>query len=97
MIFISFNWAKRNVSPLVGNLAKLEQTAYKAILSCSAISIVMILGLRFYLQWENKRRDTAQGVQIDAEGTREVDLQTDGALSSLDETDWENQSFRYVL
>lgn len=57
----------------------------------------MILGFRVYLQWENKRRDAAQEINIDPEGKREVDLQTDKALLSLDETDWENQSFRYVL
>jgi hypothetical protein len=57
----------------------------------------MILGLRFYLQWENGRRDALQGLFIDAEEVREVDLQTDEALAMLDETDWENKSFRYVL
>lgn len=57
----------------------------------------MILGLRFYLVWENKGRDKAQGIHIDAEDSREVDLHTDKALAALDETDWENKSFRYVL
>lgn len=57
----------------------------------------MILALRFYLSWENKKRDKAQGVHLDAEDIREVDLQTDEALAVLDETDWENKSFRYVL
>ncbi|KAH8687311.1 major facilitator superfamily domain-containing protein [Tricladium varicosporioides] len=72
-------------------------TAYKTILSCFSISIIMILGLRFYLFWENKRRDKAQGIHIDAEDSREIDLHTDKALAALDETDWENKSFRYVL
>lgn len=57
----------------------------------------MILGLRLYLAWENKRRDKAQGMHIDAEDIREVDLQADGNLANLDETDIENKSFRYIL
>ncbi|TVY83359.1 putative transporter [Lachnellula suecica] len=73
------------------------QTAYKTTFACSAIEIVMLLGFRFYLQWENNRRDKLQGVHIEAEDVRKVDLQTDEALALLDETDWENKSFRYVL
>lgn len=57
----------------------------------------MAAGLRVYLDWENKRRDKAQGLHIDAEEVRTIELHVDVALLSLDETDWQNKSFRYVL
>lgn len=57
----------------------------------------MVLGLRVYLDQENKRRDKLQGVQIHAEEVRKVDLQVDEVLVEIDETDRENMSFRYAL
>jgi len=51
------------------------------------------------MDWENKRRDREQGVIIDAEplstamSTECLDL----ANLHLDETDWENKAFRYIL
>jgi hypothetical protein len=52
---------------------------------------------RAYLDWTNKRRDQAQGIHIDPEEHREIDLQADEELDHVDETDIQNQSFRYVL
>lgn len=49
------------------------------------------------MDWENKSRDKAQGVHIDAEEVRTIDLHVDEALATLDETDWQNKSFRYIL
>lgn len=53
--------------------------------------------MRFYLAWENNRRDKEQGVQRDPEETRQVDLNTDGTLLDVDETDVQNRNFRYIL
>ncbi|TVY82130.1 putative transporter [Lachnellula suecica] len=73
------------------------ETAYKVMLSCLAISVVMVLGLRVYLDMENKRRDRIQGTHVHAEDVREVDLQRDEVLVEVDETDQENLGFRYAL
>ena len=50
-----------------------------------------------YLDWENRRRNRLQGVRIDAEEKRAVHLETDEGLADVDETDVQNQSFRYIL
>lgn len=72
----------------------------------------MPLLLRVYLARENHRRNKAARRQGDSasasdrfapaadspEEHRDVDLNVDGAvLDSVDETDWENREFRYVL
>jgi len=67
------------------------------MISCLAVAVFMLIGLRVYLDLENKRRDTLQGAHVSAEDVREVDLQTDEALVEVDETDRENKSFRYAL
>ncbi|CBF81557.1 uncharacterized protein ANIA_10720 [Aspergillus nidulans FGSC A4] len=72
-------------------------TAYTTILTCYVISIVMAALFRAYLGWANKRRDQAQGIHIDPEDHREIDLQADEELDHVDETDIQNQSFRYIL
>jgi ACS family allantoate permease-like MFS transporter len=58
---------------------------------------VTILVLGQYMDWENKRRDRVQGVFIEVEPkvaseTDVVELPT----FALDETDWEQESFRYI-
>ncbi|RJE26627.1 Major Facilitator Superfamily [Aspergillus sclerotialis] len=72
-------------------------TAYTTILICFAITIFMAVIFRVYLDWENRRRNRAQGVKIDAEETRAVDLESDEALADVDETDVQNKNFRYIL
>ncbi|KAL4788143.1 major facilitator superfamily domain-containing protein [Aspergillus varians] len=72
-------------------------TAYTTILTCYAISIVMAALFRVYLRWTNAKRDRAQGVYIDPEEAREIDLHADEELDRMDETDLQNQGFRYVL
>ncbi|KAL4735707.1 major facilitator superfamily domain-containing protein [Aspergillus similis] len=72
-------------------------TAYTTILACYVISIVMAAVFRVYLDWTNKRRDQAQGIHIDPEEHREIDLQADEELDHVDETDIQNQSFRYIF
>ncbi|KUJ09597.1 putative vitamin H transporter [Mollisia scopiformis] len=75
------------------------QTGCKVCIICLCLGIVDILVLRQYMDWENKRRDKAQGVKIEAEPGRlsgeigVVELPSAG----LDETDWEQEGFRYIL
>lgn len=57
----------------------------------------MAVIFRVYLDWENRRRDRVQGVKIDPEETRAVDLESDEALADVDETDVQNKNFRYIL
>jgi MFS transporter, ACS family, allantoate permease len=47
--------------------------------------------------WENSRRDKEQGMHINPEETRGVDLHADVSLEQVDETDRQNRSFRYIL
>ncbi|CAH0025176.1 unnamed protein product [Clonostachys rhizophaga] len=72
-------------------------TAYTTILVCFAITIALVVALRLYLSWENGRRDKEQGVYVDPEEIRHVDLNVDGTLLQVDETDIQNRSFRYIL
>jgi hypothetical protein len=54
--------------------------------------------LRQYMDWENKRRDGAQGVYIEVEPKKKGDNGTVELPSfGLDETDWEQEGFRYIL
>ncbi|KAL4882035.1 major facilitator superfamily domain-containing protein [Aspergillus karnatakaensis] len=73
------------------------ETAYTTILTCFAIAIVMAALLRVYLSWTNNKRDQAQGVHINPEETREIDLNADEGLDHVDETDIQNVGFRYIL
>ncbi|RSL95380.1 hypothetical protein CEP52_012069 [Fusarium oligoseptatum] len=91
--FISTEAPSYHASPALS----ISQTAYTTILACFAITIVLVVAMRFYLAWENNRRDKEQGVQRDPEETRQVDLHTDGTLLDVDETDVQNRNFRYIL
>ncbi|KAL2840759.1 major facilitator superfamily domain-containing protein [Aspergillus pseudodeflectus] len=73
------------------------ETAYTTILTCFAIAIFMAAGFRAYLAWTNRSRDKAQGVYIDPEESRKIDLRADEGLDQVDETDIQNLSFRYIL
>ena len=69
-------------------------SGFIAIVVCLAASILVILALRCYLIWENKKRDS-QGelpaiVEIDGV---QVPI---GALNLLDKTDRELHQFRYI-
>ncbi|KAB8257359.1 major facilitator superfamily domain-containing protein [Aspergillus pseudonomiae] len=72
-------------------------TAYTTIVICYAIAMASAVVFRVYLGWENRRRDKQQGVYIDPEETRKIDLHTDEALDHADETDIQNRSFRYIV
>ncbi|KAF5671944.1 allantoate ureidosuccinate permease [Fusarium denticulatum] len=49
-----------------------------------------------YLAWENSRRDKAQGEYIDAESP-ERDAMPGAVMETTDQTDFENNNFRYYL
>ncbi|QPC73346.1 hypothetical protein HYE68_004098 [Fusarium pseudograminearum] len=72
-------------------------TAYTTIMVCFAITIALVVGMYFYLTWENRRRDQEQGERRDPEASQRVDLIADGMLLEVDETDKENKNFRYIL
>lgn len=59
------------------------------MLVCFVVAVVSTLGLRFYLIWENNKRDHAQGPVPD-EYTDTVEQ------LSGDKTDREIPSYRYV-
>lgn len=72
------------------------QTGCLVCVVCLCAAIVCILILRQYMDWENKRRDRAQGVMIEVE-KNETDSMADLPALGTDETDWEQLSFRYIL
>lgn len=57
----------------------------------------MAILLRIYLAWTNSRRDREQGVHVDPEDSRGIDLHADEELEGVDETDMQNRGFRYIL
>ncbi|RAH63555.1 vitamin H transporter [Aspergillus piperis CBS 112811] len=65
-------------------------TGFLAIMVCYAVGIILCGGARFYLVWENRRRD---GVYPPFHGNEEVDGDIAGML---DKTDKEIPQFRYV-
>jgi ACS family allantoate permease-like MFS transporter len=74
------------------------QTAFTALLSIFCLVIGIIGTFRVYLSRENKRRDKEQGVYIDPEPRASpLTLDPDENTLQVDETDWENKSYRYYL
>ncbi|PYH32952.1 vitamin H transporter [Aspergillus neoniger CBS 115656] len=65
-------------------------TGFLAIMICYAVGIILCGAARFYLVWENRRRD---GVYPPFHGNEEVDGDVAGML---DKTDKEIPQFRYV-
>ncbi|KFZ12691.1 hypothetical protein V502_06973 [Pseudogymnoascus sp. VKM F-4520 (FW-2644)] len=73
-------------------------TAYNGCIGSLSVVIVLGIVLRFYLDWENKRRDKDQGVYIDPEAKDIFENDLDEMmLARVSQTDWENKSFRYYL
>jgi len=63
------------------------------MLTCFAAGVLFVALLRFYLIWENKKRDRAGAhttLELDGHGVPET------ALNLLDKTDGEMKEFRYV-
>lgn len=66
--------------------------AIATILVCFCAALLCAAALRFYMDWENRRRDRVYGVLETA------DDRMDGMrLGMHDKTDLENPDFRYVL
>lgn len=68
-------------------------TAFTGLLACFCLAVVSILGLRFYMSWENRRRDAEFGPITE----RGVEGSSDEVETGTDETDWNNKTFRYHL
>ncbi|KAL4875013.1 major facilitator superfamily domain-containing protein [Aspergillus karnatakaensis] len=90
MIFIGY-CAGNIVGPhlMFDDEAPSYPSGFLAMLICFAVSFVVSLALRYYLIWENRRRDRLGNVNAD---TAVEDL--DAAV--LDKTDMEITQFRYV-
>jgi ACS family allantoate permease-like MFS transporter len=78
--------------------APFYRTGCTVYIICLCLGILTIMVLRQYMDWENKRRDRVQGVCIEVEPKESnengvVELPSFG----LDETDWEQEGFRYIL
>lgn len=75
------------------------QTAFTSMLVIFVLNSVLLLALRVYLDRKNKKRDSLQGIEIDPE-SREIEETDHNSFTNgqgEDQTDWENQQFRYTL
>lgn len=63
-------------------------SGFASMLVCFVVGLFVIVILRFYLIWENKRRDQLYGTNPE-----EVDM---AMLQTVDWTDKEITSYRYV-
>ncbi|PGG96724.1 splicing factor 1 [Blastomyces parvus] len=75
-------------------------TAFRAILICYSLVVVMSLTLRFYLQWINKKRDEQERATVE-ETERHTQDKTDSTTDSTtwweeeELTDFHTRGFRY--
>ncbi|KAL2840392.1 MFS general substrate transporter [Aspergillus pseudoustus] len=69
-------------------------SGFAAMLVCLSLGVILILGLRFYLIWENKRRATQLAAAAAASNTTVLDETVD--LHLLDQTDYQMLSYVYV-
>jgi hypothetical protein len=60
-----------------------------------AIAFISILALRVLFDFQNRARDRQQNVKIDPETTEAAESEV--VALDQDETDWQNQRFRYYL
>lgn len=65
-------------------------SGFLAMMICYGVALVTCFGLRFYLVWENRRRDRASNEEINGDSQESLDF------GSLDKTDKEMPQFRYV-
>lgn len=63
-------------------------SGFLAMLVCYVAGVILCLVLRFYLMWENRRRDKAAGGAVQPVDTEAINL--------ADLTDMEIKEFRYV-
>lgn len=74
--------------------APVYTSGFTAILVSLAASVLMILALRFYLVWQNKKRGSVEQGAEDHDLNREQTFAEDIAAS--DKTDWQTDGFCYV-
>lgn len=72
-------------------------TAFKSILICYALASLASLGLRFYLIWLNKRRDTIKGADAISTVVAPFTGATVPDVNYEDITDYNTIGFRYRL
>lgn len=78
--------------------APFYRTGCEVYLICLCLGLLTTIVLRQYMDWENKRRDRVQGVCIEVEPKEQGrDLISELPSFGLDETDWEQERFRYIL
>lgn len=70
-------------------------TAFRAIMICYALVLVMAMGLRAYLMYENRRRDRIELAASGDAGARTVTNVGDEGDEEL--TDWKMPGFRYRM
>jgi hypothetical protein len=63
-------------------------SGFLAMLICYAVGILTCIGLRYYLIWENRRRDRVNAVLNEPQNGEMLNL--------LDKTDKEIGQFRYI-
>lgn len=68
-------------------------TAFRAIMICYALVVLMAMGLRLYLMYENRRRDKIEGV-VEGDGGAGA---TDPESEFEETTDWKSPGFRYRM
>lgn len=69
-------------------------SGFVSMLVCFSAGVCFCMGLRFYLIWENKRRDCMGEPAVVVLGG--VEVEGTAALNLLDKTDKELLQFRYV-
>lgn len=69
------------------------ESAFLGLIICLAFSAALSLILRYYLIWENKRRDAAMG---DSDVMSQEDAEREFMLNLADKTDKQIPQFRYV-
>ena len=77
------------------------RTCCKICSICLCLGILDILALSQYMDWDSKRRKRVQGVYIEAEPVKLVELDVGRGVvqlppAGLDETDLDQESFRYI-
>jgi hypothetical protein len=88
-----------SASPRTNDLCRGYPTAFKAILICYGLVIIVALSLRLYLTQVNKRRDREEGAaaEIAAAGAIPVEKRLLAAEEYEDITDLNTPGFRYRM
>ena len=74
--------------------APVYSSGFAAILVCLGVSILLVIALRFYLIWQNKKRGSVEQM-IDI-GDLDVGQVSAEDIAAMDKTDWETNGFYYV-